>query len=468
MDLKELFNEYPEQFFNYVEKVLDSYFGNIFVTYKNEKILYVNSHMANSVHMTKEELTGMTLEDLREKKLWLRSVSSELYNDKKIPFNAYNVSKWGDELFTHIEPIFNSSGQLIMSAHFSIPKQLLSEFSSYIDSEKSNFKNYKYITEYLETQKGSANTIICESPAAKLTFQDAKFFGTIDGTVLICGETGSGKDVVANYIYHNSKRRNYPFIPVNCSAIPEELMESEFFGYEKGAFTGARVNGKPGLFEMANKGILFLDEIGELPLTMQAKLLRVLETGEFMRVGGTKFIKTDVRIIAATNRNLRQFVAENKFREDLYYRLNVMSLYIPPLRERYEDILPMAKFFLARNNKKYNLNRELTPESCQSLQVYDWPGNVRELRNIIERYAVTGRMDILSADTKASDSVMAETAHSASAMELPFHEACDMFEKVYIEKAIATANGSIAKASELLGIHRSLLYKKIKKYHINQ
>ncbi len=245
-------------------------------------------------------------------------------------------------------------------------------------------------------------------------------------------------------------------------------MESEFFGYEKGAFTGARVNGKPGLFEMANKGILFLDEIGELPLTMQAKLLRVLETGEFMRVGGTKFIKTDVRIIAATNRDLRRLVGENKFREDLYYRLNVMSLYIPPLRERYEDILPMAKFFLTRNNKKYNLNRELTPEICQSLQSYDWPGNIRELRNIIERYAVTGRIDIMSADAKASDSVMAETAQSAAAMALPFHEACNMFEKAYIEKAIASANGSIAKASELLGIHRSLLYKKIKKYHINQ
>ena len=369
MNLKKLAENYPKDFFNYAEKILDSYFGNIFITYRNEQILYVNERMANSVHMSKDEITNMSLAELRAKKLWLRSVSQEMYDSKKQSFNAYNVSKYGDELFTHIEPIFDESGELIMSAQFSIPRQMLTSFSSHIDTEKSNLDQYKDIVKYLEAQNSFSDSIICESQASKFVFEDARYFGSIDGTVLICGETGSGKDVIANYIYKNSKRAEQPFIPVNCSAIPSELMESEFFGYEKGAFTGARSSGKPGLFDMANNGTLFLDEIGELPLPMQAKLLRVLETGEFMRIGGLKQVKTNVRIIAATNRDLRQMVSEKTFREDLYYRLNVMLLLIPPLRKRQEDIIPMAERFLRKYNQKYNLKRILTPELCQSLKI---------------------------------------------------------------------------------------------------
>ena len=275
MGLQTLIEKYPEQFARYAEKVLDSYFGNIFVTWRNERILYVNARMAASVRMTKEELTGMTLEQLREKKLWLRSVSREMYDGKKSPFNAYNVSKYGDELFTHIEPICDEKGEVIMSAQFSIPKRMLAEFSDYITQEKSSFRNYKDIADYLEARKEASEVIISNSPAARLAFDDARYLSSMDSTVLLCGETGTGKDVLANYIYHNSKRASQPFVPVNCSAIPAELVESEFFGYERGAFTGARSSGKPGLFEMADHGTLFLDEVGELPPAMQAKLLRV-------------------------------------------------------------------------------------------------------------------------------------------------------------------------------------------------
>ena len=312
MLLQRLIEEYPTQFAEYAEKVLDSYFGNIFVTYQNEKILYVNKRMAASVHMSKEELTGMTLKELREQKLWLRSVSRELY-DKKRDFNAYNVSKYGDELFTHIEPIFDNEGQVVMSAQFSIPKRMLTEFSNYFEQEKSGLQKYKDIADYLEAQKEAEEIVVCESPATKLAFADARFLASIDSTVLICGETGTGKDVLANFIFHHSRRSGHPFVPVNCSAIPAELVESEFFGYERGAFTGARSSGKSGLFEMANHGTLFLDEVGELPMSMQAKLLRALETGEVMRVGGTKLTNTDVRVIAATNRDLKRMVAEKNF-----------------------------------------------------------------------------------------------------------------------------------------------------------
>lgn len=242
---------------------------------------------------------------------------------------------------------------------------------------------------------------------------------------------------------------------MNCSAIPSELVESEFFGYERGAFTGARSSGKSGLFEMANHGTLFLDEVGELPLPMQAKLLRALETGEIMRVGGTKLISTDVRVIAATNRDLKRMVAEKKFREDLYYRLNVMPLFLPPLRERTEDILPLAEQFLSRYNRKYGLNRALDQEMRRGLLGYRWPGNIRELRNVIERYAISGRLDIASLEPgNGLESVELEGG-------LSLRDACGRFEQAYIQRALAKCGGSVAKAAELLGIHRSLLYKKL-------
>ena len=458
MLLQRLIEEYPTQFAEYAEKVLDSYFGNIFVTYQNEKILYVNKRMAASVHMSKEELTGMTLKELREQKLWLRSVSQELY-DKKRDFNAYNVSKYGDELFTHIEPIFDNEGQVVMSAQFSIPKRMLTEFSNYFEQEKSGLQKYKDIADYLEAQKEAEEIVVCESPATKLAFADARFLASIDSTVLICGETGTGKDVLANFIFHHSRRSGHPFVPVNCSAIPAVLVESEFFGYERGAFTGARSSGKSGLFEMANHGTLFLDEVGELPLSMQAKLLRALESGEVMRVGGTKLTNTDVRVIAATNRDLKRMVAEKKFREDLYYRLNVMPLFLPPLRERTEDILPLADQFLFRYNRKYGLSRMLNQEMRQGLLEYHWPGNVRELRNVIERYAISGRLVITGSGAGGSEAAGLEGLEEG----LSLREACDRFEQAYIQQALSKCSGSVAKAAEQLGIHRSLLYKKLKK-----
>ncbi len=462
MGLKELYQEYPDEFMDYAEKVLDSYFGNIFVTWRNQKIIYVNEKLAASIHMRKEDLIGLSLEDLRAKKLWLRSVSQELYEEKRAPFNAYNISKFGNELFTHVEPIFNDQNELVMSVQFSIPRQMLQEFSDYINLEKSSFQNYKDIADYLQARREASEQLVFKSPAAQLTFKDARYLAGMDSTVLIYGETGTGKDVLANYIYQNSKRFDKPFVPVNCSAIPAELMESEFFGYERGAFTGARSSGKPGLFEMADQGTLFLDEIGELPMAMQAKLLRVLESGEVMRVGGTKLIHTDVRVIAATNRDLKKMVEENRFRADLYYRLNVMPLFLPPLRERKEDILPLAEVFLANNNRKYNLNRVLTPEMLRDLTEYHWPGNIRELRNIVERYVISGRMDIISPSALPPATSPSAEGQDLLQAALPLHEACKRFEHAYIRRVMDHCGGCVSKAAKELGIHRSLLYKKLK------
>ncbi|MBX9692429.1 MAG: sigma 54-interacting transcriptional regulator, partial [Cyanobacteria bacterium] len=241
----------------------------------------------------------------------------------------------------------------------------------------------KDITEAMAPQK---REFIADSPSMRELLQFVrKVAATEATTVLLEGENGTGKDLVAKTLHYQSMRQSEPFIAINCAAIPETLLESELFGYEKGAFTDARAQ-KRGIFELADRGTLFLDEIGEIPLTLQAKLLRVLEDQTFRRLGGVKDIKLDLRFVAATNKNLREAVREGAFRQDLYFRLNVIQILIPPLRDRREDILPLARFFVEHYNRKFKRSIDgISEEAARLLLQHDWPGNVRELRNAIER-----------------------------------------------------------------------------------
>lgn len=222
--------------------------------------------------------------------------------------------------------------------------------------------------------------IVGESPAIRAVVRRAQKMAAGPGTVLILGESGTGKELLAQAIHNASPRRNFPFLAVNCAALPESLLESELFGYEEGAFTGARRGGKPGFFEEAHRGTIFLDEIGDMPPQLQARLLRVLQQKEVVRIGGTRVIPVDVRVIAASNRDLRQLVAQGLFRSDLYYRLNVLPLYVPPLRERKEDIASLVEYFLRAHKSALKITREIMDAFLR----YDWPGNIRELENCIE------------------------------------------------------------------------------------
>jgi PAS domain S-box-containing protein len=284
--------------------------------------------------------------------------------------------------------------------------------------------------------------------------------------VLITGESGTGKELFAQAIHHASGRRLYPFVRINCAAIPKDLLESELFGYEKGAFTGARAEGKPGKFELAHQGTIFLDEIGDLPIEMQPKLLRAIEDKEFERVGGTRVVRSDFRVIAATNQNLETMLADGRFRKDLYYRLNVIPLHIPPLRERGEDILFIAHHFLAQIAREANLaGIDIDRQAQKALCRYEWPGNVRELSNVLER------------------SVSAIEGNRIQAADLPFYvrrrrksepqtrasslrEVHAHTEREAIWQALEQANFRKVRAAEILGIHRTLLYKKMKKYEL--
>ncbi len=312
---------------------------------------------------------------------------------------------------------------------------------------------------------------IGNSPAIQTLREQIKQVAPTDAWVLIFGENGSGKEVVAREIHRLSLRRDRPFVEVNCAAIPEELIESELFGHEKGAFTGA-TSSKRGKFDMAHEGTLFLDEIGDMSLKTQAKILRILEEQRFERVGGNKTIQVNVRVIAATNKNLEEEIRKGNFREDLYFRLNVIPFTVPPLRERKDDILLLANYFLS----EFTVNRgkklkTLDPDAVKALMAYHWPGNVRELRNVMERLSIMAQSDTifprdLPPEILKGEGVMAE-------VENPFltlgtiKEAVSSFERNYIIEKLRENGGNISKTAEKIGIARRNLTHKIKSYDID-
>ena len=308
--------------------------------------------------------------------------------------------------------------------------------------------------------------IIGESTMMRGLLGLTKKVAPTDSTVLILGESGTGKELAATSIHDNSERNEQPFIKLNCAAIPEELLESELFGHEKGAFTGA-TRFKPGKFDMADGGTLFLDEIGDMPFNLQAKILRILQEQEFYRVGGSRTIRVDVRIIASTNKNVEEMVQRGSFREDLFYRLNVFTLHLPPLRERKEDIPLLVDYFLQRAPKKV----EMSSVALQMLVAYSWPGNIRELQNIIESASIiaeNGYIEPAQLPGKItgalSDSAQPDIRMTAN---MPLDERLREIEKSMIIEALRKTGGVQVRATELLGINQRSLWHRIKKHNID-
>jgi two-component system nitrogen regulation response regulator NtrX len=304
--------------------------------------------------------------------------------------------------------------------------------------------------------------LVGTSPKMILLDKQIEMAAQSNSRVLILGESGSGKELVARLLHEKSKRYDKPFIEVNCAAIPQELIESELFGHEKGSFTGA-FEKKKGKFELSDGGTLFLDEVGDMSLSTQSKVLRVIETQEFQRVGGSKNIKVDVRIIAATNKDLMEEVRKSMFREDLLYRLNVIPITVPPLREKKEDIPALVEYFLEYFATEYGQKpKKITPEALKILVSYDWPGNVRELRNVIERLVIMTPSDTIT----PKNLVITETVRSDYFSFKTLRDARDSFEKDFIIKKLEENNWNISKTAELLDIERSNLHRKIKAYDI--
>ncbi|MBI5894155.1 MAG: sigma-54-dependent Fis family transcriptional regulator, partial [Deltaproteobacteria bacterium] len=286
--------------------------------------------------------------------------------------------------------------------------------------------------------------------------------------VLIQGETGTGKELVANAVHCRGGRRDMPLIKINCSAIPDNLMESELFGHEKGAFTDAKET-KKGLIELADGGTVFFDEIGDMSLNLQPKLLRVLEDQSFRRVGGVRDINVDVRIIAATNRNLKELIKENRFREDLYYRLKVMVIDVPCLRERKEDILPLAEKFIHEHSRVFGKDiRHISPEAKAVLLNYPWHGNIRELKNVIERASILTSSGEITIDHLPLEMVVGDVKEQSSSKSPVSNETLVDIEKAHIQKVIAYCGYNKTRAAQILGISRLTLREKMKKYGIKE
>jgi len=334
------------------------------------------------------------------------------------------------------------------------------------EEEKNRLLTDRYYCELQELRARflDVDDMVFESRAMRKVVAMVLRLANVDSTVLITGESGVGKEIIAILIHRTSRRRQEAFVTINCGAIPENLLESELFGYEKGSFTGAGREGKIGLLEMGNHGTVFLDEIGELPVALQVKILRAIQEQKIMRVGGLKSISLDVRFLAATNRDLKNMVENRTFREDLFYRLNVVPIHIPPLRERPRDIIPLTRLFLNKYNKRYNLEKKIAPEVLRSFEAYGWPGNVRELENLVERLVVCADREVIT----LQDEVLAgyfETAPLTLSDVMPLKEARAQLERNLVRRALALG-GSSRAAAKLLDVDHTTVLRKARQYKL--
>ncbi|SDD59704.1 Anaerobic nitric oxide reductase transcription regulator NorR [Sporomusa acidovorans DSM 3132] len=455
--------------FQLAKQNLDLIFDNlpdpIFVTDCYGNVLLSNSTTALTLDMSLDQLLKSNIHDLVAKNYYSKSYAVEAA-EKKCVVQGELITKLGVRQISTSTPIMDDEGNVILVL-------TTGKMAEYTDKainaeEKENAKRRKREIEYLRSYVLDKDTIVAESKAMKQLLLQAHVVAQTDGTVVLYGESGTGKEILAKYLHRHSKRSGEAFIAVNCATLPEHLAESELFGYEKGAFTGANAEGKVGLFEAAHRGTLFLDEIAEMPLPLQAKLLRVLETYEIRRLGSCVDRKLDFRLICATHKDLQKMTQEGTFRADLFYRLNVIPIQIPPLRERPEDIVALAFKFFEDFKRKYGLEMRMTPDTIEFLQKHNWPGNVRELRNAIERLIINNMqgctLEQLEIERHLPGSVPQCNYVLTHGMHGTLKEVTKFVEKQYIYQVLNECGGKMGEAAEKLGIYRTVLYRKLKAY----
>lgn len=373
--------------------MLESSFDGFYITDGKANTIYINKSYMNITGLKREEVMGRNMRDLVQEGTISRSGTLIVLQSGQA-VTLKQTFKTGRNALITSSPIRDDEGHIIMVVTNVRDMTEIYSLKARLDERNREEKRLREQLDYLKKDFLQQN-LIAEDPKTLDVIRMLQKVKNMDTTVMFYGETGVGKEVFAKYLHREGKRSDRTFIKVNCGAVPADLMESEFFGYEKGAFTGADRSGKAGYFEVADGGTLFLDEIGELPLAMQVKLLRVLQEKEIMRVGSTKPVSVDVRIIAATNRDLAQMVEKGTFRQDLYYRLMVYPVRIPPLRERPGDIRSLAEHFVSELNQRYGSQKRFANLSLDLLLMYDWPGNIRELRNVVERAFIICSGDVI-------------------------------------------------------------------------
>lgn len=448
--------------------IIESSYDGIYVTDGNGITVRVNSAYERITGVQRKEVLGRHMRELEKAGFYSKSVTL-LVLEKKKPITIMQQIKGRKDVMVTGNPVFNEDGEITLVVTNVRDMTELNRLK--IELEKTRELTQKYHSELIEMrlQQMELDDVIAKSDDMKEVLRLTLRVSRVDSNVLIMGESGVGKEVIAKLIHKESDRKDGPFIKINCGAIPENLLESELFGYEGGAFTGAKKEGKPGLFEVAEKGVLLLDEIAEMPKTLQVKLLRAIQDLEISRLGSLEPRKIDVRIIASTNKDLEKLVSEGRFREDLFYRLNVVPIYIPPLRDRKEDIIPLLCYYVEKYNKKYNLNKQITSEIIDYFLEYNWPGNVRELENIVERLIVIPEEDYIRT-MHLPKCMRGELAYTKSNILIkdivPLDKAIkDVEEQLIINSFKKYRN--INKVAEVLGVHRTTIARKIAKYNLS-
>ncbi|MBP2642802.1 MAG: norR 15 [Firmicutes bacterium] len=450
----------------------DHLYDGIYLTDGQGKTLYVNKAYTRITGIKPEEVIGKCVTELSTKGIYANAVTPEVLKQRKQVNSMAESQRKRNKMLVTGNPIFDDIGDIkkvvVIDREISDLLGIKAELESSqkkIKAVEADKNKRKQEIEHLRRLNLNQNLLGDSAEIRKIVKAINQVSG-IDVTVLITGETGAGKEVVANEIYRNSPRKNGPFIKVNCAAIPSSLLEAELFGYEKGAFTGATNTGKLGMFELADKGALLLDEIGDIPLELQSKLLRVIQHKELTRIGGTKPVKLDVRIISSTNGDLLSLVKQGKFREDLYYRLNVFPIHMPPLRSRVGDIELLTNHFLNIYNSKYGKNTKIEESGLEVLKQYSWPGNIRELQNVIERLVIVSEYSTFVEEEQIASLLNIEPYYGGVVKkEASLKEIVQNVEKKTIEKVLSMC-GSTRKASKILKIDQSTIVKKAKKLGI--
>ena len=372
----------------------------------------------------------------------------------------------GRASYNVLQDINNHRGERVLLESTTIPIVVDGRVECVVDSSKYHTIDQRVIRGGEGGGLSTLDRMLTEDPAMLALKSRIRDVAGLDSSVLIYGETGTGKELFAQAIHNDGPRRNRPFVAINCGAIPKELLESELFGYEEGAFTGAQKGGRPGKFELADTGTLFLDEIGDMPFDMQVKLLRVLQSGEIQRVGGLRTVPVDLRIISATNKDLKQAIAQHQFRADLYYRISTLSILVPPLRERAEDILPLAEHFIHRHELR--LNRHPVPlpqETAEAILRYPWPGNIRQLESAVERAVHLAEGGALLPEHFGIADLMENRRPAAPA---PAQATLEDIERQAIAAALVRFGGNISQTAFALGVSRPTLYRKMSKYGLEE
>jgi len=452
----------------YFDSILDVLSDGIYISDRDGNTLKVNTMYEKLIGLKREDLVGRKVQDLVKEGVFDVVLNPQIVKTGQ-PATSVQTTKKGQKLILNGHPIFDEEGKVALVVTFVRDVTVMSQLKDQIAAQKKLLEQLRTNVQYINEesiQKFPLNGFKSRE-MVHLTKLIEKIAAT-DAAVLILGETGVGKEFFARSIHRASPRGDKTFFKVDCTTIPENLIESELFGYAAGAFSGANVKGKPGLFEMADQGTLFLDEIGELPLAMQVKLLRVLQDQEILPVGATRVRKVDVRIIAATNSDLEKNVEEGRFRSDLYYRLRVAVLSIPPLRNRREDIMPLAHHFLNKYAARYKKEVHFGPTIEDVFINYRWPGNIRELENLIASQVVTCERDVIEAadltgcKLNKSCERKRNLYETIEARNRSLKEIVQDLEREILSGAIEV-HGSMAKVAEVLKIDRSTIFRKLKR-----